>query len=79
MALSNVRERLLVDRERLFQVIIPAGSRKGYGIAAKEAAEVVNFDDLPAGHVAIAHALLRGIAVHLTKNGRVRIVTLTRL
>jgi hypothetical protein len=38
----------------------------------------VNFDDLPAGHVAVAHALLRGIAVHLMTNGRVRITILTR-
>jgi len=76
MALSNIRECLLVDRERFFRLLLPAGSRESYGIAAKEAAEVVNFDHLPAGHV--AHALLRGIAVHLMTNGRVRITILTR-
>ncbi len=77
MALSNIRECLLVDRERLFRLIFPADSRESYGVAAKEAAEVVNFDHLPAGHI-VAHVLLRGIAVHLMTNGRVRIVTLTR-
>ena len=77
MALSNIRECLFIDRERLFRLIFPAGSRESYGVAAKEAAEVVNFDHLPAGHV-VAHALLRGIAVHLMTNGRVRITILTR-
>jgi hypothetical protein len=38
----------------------------------------VNFDHLPAGHVAVAHALLRGMVVRQANNGRVRITILTR-